>query len=131
MPHLAWGKEYTIKDLNLPQATFLKTTTTINEAITKMKESSFDQFPVFDPKAMKVVGMLTTTHLMTRISMLKCTGTDTLDCVMIRDFRNMSSTMPLYELARVLERQAFVLIDGFSVASSYDVLNFMQAKNFV
>ena len=38
VPHLAWGKEYTIKDLNLPQATFLKTTSTISEAITKMKE---------------------------------------------------------------------------------------------
>jgi len=80
---------------------------------------------------MKVVGMLTSNHLLTRLSMLKCTGTDTLDCVMIRDFRNMSSSMPIYELSRVLERQAFVLVDGFSVASSYDVLKFMQEKNFV
>jgi predicted transcriptional regulator len=74
---------------------------------------------------MKVVGMLTTNHLLMRLSMKKVTGADTLDKVMIRDFRNMSSGMPLPELSRVLERQNFVLVDGSSVASSYDVLNFM------
>ena len=37
VPHNVWGKEYTIKDLNLPQATFLPTTMTISEAINKMK----------------------------------------------------------------------------------------------
>ena len=37
VPHNVWGKEYTIKDLNLPQATFLPTTMTITEAISKMK----------------------------------------------------------------------------------------------
>jgi hypothetical protein len=77
---------------------------------------------------MKVVGMLTTNHLLMRLSMKKVTGTDTLDKVMIRDFRNMSSSMPLPELSRVLERQNFVLVDGSSVASSYDVLNFMADK---
>jgi predicted transcriptional regulator len=77
---------------------------------------------------MKVVGMLTTNHLLMRLSMQKVVGTDTLDKVMIRDFRNMSSGMALPELSRVLERQNFVLVDGSSVASSYDVLNFMAEK---
>ena len=77
---------------------------TITEAIKKIKEQSYDQYPVQDPKAMKVVGMLTTNHLLTRLSMKKVTGTDTLDKVMIREFRNMSSSMPLSELSRVLER---------------------------
>lgn len=77
---------------------------TITEAIKKIKEQSYDQYPVQDPKEMKVVGMLTTNHLLTRLSMKKATGTDTLDKVMIREFRNMSSSMPLSELSRVLER---------------------------
>lgn len=75
---------------------------------------------------MRVVGMLTTNNLLTKLNMKKVTGKDTVDKVMIRDFRNMSSSMPLYELSRVLERQSFVLVDGSSVASSYDVLNFMN-----
>jgi len=44
--------------------------------------------------------------------MKKVTGTDTISKVMIRDFRNMSSTMPISELSRVLEKQNFVLVDG-------------------
>jgi len=62
--------------------------------------------------------MLTTSHLLMRLSMQKVTGSDPLSKVMIRDFRNMSSDMPLPELSRVLERQNFVLVDGSSVASS-------------
>ena len=93
-----------------------------------MKSQNYDQYPVQDPKEMKVVGMLTTKYLLERLSMLKVTGSDTLDKVMVKDFRNMSSGMPLYELSRVLERQAFVLVDGSSVASSYDVLSFMSEK---
>jgi predicted transcriptional regulator len=77
---------------------------------------------------MKVVGMITTNHLLTRLTMLKVKGSDPLSLVMIRDFRNMSSGMAVSELSRVLERQNFVLVDGSSVASSYDVLNFMTEK---
>jgi len=67
---------------------------------------------------MKVVGMLTSNHLLTRLSMQKVVGSDQLSKVMIRDFRNMSSAMTIPELSRVLERQNFVLVDGSSVASS-------------
>ena len=36
--------------------------------------------------------------------------------------------MPLSELARVLERQNFVFVDGSHIVSSYDLLEFMQDK---
>ena len=77
---------------------------------------------------MKVVGMITTNHLLTRLSMLKVKVSDPISMVMITNFRNMSSGMAVSELSRVLERQNFVLVDGSSVASSYDVLNFMTEK---
>ena len=76
VPHNVWGQEHTIKELNLPQACFLPSTMTINEAIAKIKEQSYDQYPVQDPKEMKVVGMLTSNALLTRLSMKKVTGTD-------------------------------------------------------
>ena len=74
---------------------------------------------------MKVVGMINTNHLLTRLSMLKVKVSDPISMVMITNFRNMSSGMAVSELSRVLERQNFVLVDGSSVASSNDVLNFM------
>ena len=47
---------------------------------------------------------------------------------MTRDFRNMSSEMPISELTRVLERQNFVFVDSAHIVSSYDVLEFMSEK---
>ena len=47
---------------------------------------------------------------------------------MTRDFRNMSSEMPISELTRVLERQNFVFVDSTHIVSSYDVLEFMAEK---
>lgn len=53
---------------------------------------------------MKVVGMLTSSVLMTKLATKKVTMSDSISKVMIKDFRNMSSSMPIPELARVLER---------------------------
>ena len=72
--------------------------------------------------------MLTSSALMTRLANKKVTMDDPISKVMVRDFRNMSSSMPISELSRVLERQNFVLVDGTSIASNYDVLNFMSEK---
>ena len=36
---------------------------------------------------------------------------------MTRDFRNMSSEMPISELTRVLERQNFVFVDSAHIVS--------------
>lgn len=59
VPHNIWGKEYTIKDLKLPAAVFLPDNMTCKEAIIKIKEQSYDQYPVQDRKLMKVVGVIT------------------------------------------------------------------------
>ena len=48
--------------------------------------------------------MVTSTLLMSKLANQKVTGTDTISKVMTKEFRNMSSDMPVSELARVLER---------------------------
>ena len=65
---------------------------------------------------------------MKKLATKKCTGKDPISCVMTKEFRDMSSSMPLTELSRVLERQNFVFVDGKYIASSYDVLSFMNEK---
>lgn len=77
---------------------------------------------------MRVVGVITSQLLMAKLVNKKVVGSDPISKVMTKDFRNMSSNMPLSELGRVLERQNFVLVDGSSIVSSYDLLNFMQDK---
>lgn len=98
---------------------------TCKEAIDKIKEQSYDQYPVQDRKEMRVVGVITSQLLMSKLVNKKVSGSDPISRVMTKDFRNMSSGMSLSELGRVLERQNFVLVDGSSIVSSYDLLNFM------
>lgn len=66
---------------------------------------------------------------MSKLANKKVTGADPISKVMTREFRNMSSGVQLSELGRVLERQNFVLVDGYSVVSSYDLLAFMSDKD--
>ena len=47
---------------------------------------------------------------------------------MTKEFRNMSLSMPLSELSRVLERQSFVFVDSSHIVSNYDILDFMSDK---
>jgi cystathionine beta-synthase len=125
VPHNVWGKDFTIKDLKLTPAVFLPDNMTCKEAIDKIKEQSYDQYPVQDRKEMRVVGVITSQLLMSKLVNQKVNGSDPISKVMTKDFRNMSSGMSLSELGRVLDRQNFVLVDGSSIVSSYDLLNFM------
>ena len=63
---------------------------------------------------------------MTKLANMKVSMTDPISKVMIKDFRNMSSSMPIPELARVLEKRDFVLVDGTCIASNIDLLTFMS-----
>ena len=131
VPHDVWGKQFTIKDLHLPSALILDKTTPIREAIKQMKANSFDQFPVRDTESGELVGVVTTSLVMTKLSRKKANLDTPLGEVMSKEFRNMSSDMPISELSRVLERQNFVIVDSQFVASPNDVLNFMVEKEGV
>jgi len=98
------------------------------EAIEQIKKSSYDQFPVRCHQTEALLGMVTSTLLMSKLANRKVASTDPISKVMTKEFRNMSSTMPVSELARVLERQNFVFVDGTHIVSSYDLLEFMQSR---
>ena len=73
----------------------------------------------------ELVGMVTSQLLVSKLANRKVTGSDSISKIMTKDFRNMSSDMPVSELSRVLERQNFVFVDSKFIVSSYDVLDFM------
>jgi len=114
--------------LSLKPAIFLPDTMTCKDAINEMKSSSYDQFPVKNAESGELVGMLTSTLLMSKLANKKVTGIQPISTIMTKEFRNMSSHMPLSELSRVLERQNFVFVDGTHIVSSFDLLEFMQDK---
>lgn len=72
--------------------------------------------------------MITSTILMSKLANKKVSSSDEIGRIMTKDFRNMSSSMPLSELSRVLERQNFVFVDSAHVVSNQDLLNFMSDK---
>eukprot|EP00356_Strombidium_inclinatum_P013715 CAMPEP_0170493560 /NCGR_PEP_ID=MMETSP0208-20121228/14095_1 /TAXON_ID=197538 /ORGANISM="Strombidium inclinatum, Strain S3" /LENGTH=485 /DNA_ID=CAMNT_0010769505 /DNA_START=23 /DNA_END=1477 /DNA_ORIENTATION=+ len=110
VPHNVWGKEFKIKDITLNEAVFLQDNTSCKDSIDQMMKTNFDQFPVKHHETGELIGMVTSSALMTRLANNKVSGTDPVSEVMVKDFRNMSSEMPVSELSRVLERQNFVLV---------------------
>jgi len=128
VPNKVWGQDYTIKDMQLTEALFLTPEMTCKEAINLMKAKSFDQFPVKNAETNKTVGMVKLSDLTARLANRKVSMSDSVSGVMTREFRNMSSSMPVSELARVFERQNFVLVDNKFIVSNYDLLTFMSDK---
>ena len=127
IPNNVWGQEFTLKDLPLAEAMFLDEKMSCKDAIALMKKHSFDQFPVRSDEG-KTVGMVKLSDLVTRLTMKKLTMADPVAGVMNKDFRNMSSSMPLSELARIFERQNFVFVDDKYIVSNFDLLSFMSDK---
>lgn len=101
---------------------------TCREAIELMKAKSFDQFPVKSSETGATLGMVNLNLLTTKLAGKKVTMKDSVTGAMNKDYRNMSSDMPLSELARVFERQNFVFVDNKFIVSNYDLLAFMSEK---
>lgn len=93
-----------------------------------MTGTGFDQYPIIDKSSGSIVGMLTSTLLMTKLSKLKVTGKDGITKIMVKAYRNMSSKMPVSELSRVLQTHSSVFVDQKYIVTSHDVLAFMQSK---
>jgi cystathionine beta-synthase len=48
LPCKDWGQDKKVKDLALKEASFMKITDTCEEALKRMKDTGFEQFPVKD-----------------------------------------------------------------------------------
>jgi hypothetical protein len=75
-----------------------------------------------------VVGILTSTLLMSKLVKKKITLDDPISKAILKEYRNVTSSIPLSELGRVLTRHAFVFVDERYIASNFDLLNFIKNK---
>jgi len=99
---------------------------TVSEAITLFKTDKSVAFICKD-EAGKINGVLTPTVLMGKVNKLKVTMADPIkSCLLLmKNIRMMTSTVPVFELSRVLERDNFVIVEDKYVVTSNDVLDFM------
>jgi len=123
-----WGQEFTVKDLQLHEAVFLNSDMTVREAIDEIQKHSFDQFPVKNAQTGDIIGCVTSTHLTTRLVKRKTTLDEKIEKNVIKEFRNVSSSVPLNELGRIFTRHNFAFVDNKYIVSSFDLLNFMKEK---
>lgn len=123
-----WGQEYTVKDLELHDAVFLSSDLTVKQAIKEINKHSFDQFPVKHAQTGNVIGCITSTHLTTRLIKKKTTLDEILEKNVIKEYRNVSSSITLNELGRIFTRHNFAFVDNKYIVSSFDLLNFIREK---
>lgn len=120
-----WGQDKPIADLRLKDAVFLKAEMSCGEAARRMRESDFDQFPVVDKNG-AITGIVTSANLMGRLVQRKVTVDTPLSEVVSRELRRVSSSLTLNELARILARNRFVLVDDKQIATVSDMLRILN-----
>jgi thiamine biosynthesis lipoprotein ApbE len=62
--------------------------------------------------------MLTSALLMQKLATRKLTGNDDISKALTKEYRKMSSDMPLSELSRILEKKNFVFVDSKYIVSN-------------
>ena len=117
-----------MKDIPLQEAVFLKQSITCGEAIKKIQETGFDQFPVRNDQG-KTVGVLTDKNLMARLAKNQVKLTDSIQKCVVRDIRQVSIGVTLNELSRILVRNSFVLVEDKYFVTIADVLALHAPKN--
>ena len=75
IPNTDWGQNMKVSDLNLPDAVFIQTTTTVGDAIKQFQSTGFAQFPVRDASG-KITGALLKTETMKQLVKQRVTKTD-------------------------------------------------------
>lgn len=122
MPNTDWGKDIMAGELDLPEAVFLSETTTIGELLSKFCEHGFAQFPVKKADG-SLAGVVTKSTLMNQLVKQRVQYSDSvMKIVAPFDLRNVSNSVTLNELGRILTRNKFALVDGHKFVTTSDLL---------
>lgn len=98
-----WGQDFSVSDLNLVEAQFIKDTCLVSEAIDEMQKHGYDQFPVKN-EAGDILGVLDARTLTEKLIKQKLKATDSIKLSINKNYRKVSSSIKLNELARIFER---------------------------
>lgn len=121
IPNVDWGQDKTVADLNLQEAVFIDPTTTCGDLSQTMLSGGFAQYPVKDAEG-KILGVVTKSDLLNKMVKKAVQPTDTIKDLIQKELRNVSSTVTLNELNRVLVRNQFVLVEKKYLVTTTDLL---------
>ena len=128
IPNTDWGQDRIVAELNLKDAIFLDSTSTIREAVTKFQSTGFDHFAVKEPSG-RVRGALNKADVMQGLVKQRVTMDDQIiTLVKWYSLRHVSSTTTLNELGRILHRNRFALVGGTKWVTASDLLEEFQPK---
>jgi len=129
-----------VKDLNLPEAVTIKSSTTCQEALQLMKKEGFDHLPIVDDKK-KMCGLVTTSSLLTSISKGKAKFNDPVSKAMYasnskKAFYEVTPDTKLADLQRFFDKNSAAFVtkqEGdvmvvTNVVTKVDLLHWLTAR---
>ena len=128
VPNKSWGQNVKVKDMKLVKPKTLTEEHSIGQAIDMLGNNGFDQAPVLDDSG-KIIGVTTTAIITEKLVKNKVTLKDSILLAMTKEYRNVSSDVPLSELGRLLGIRSYVIIDGEYIATSADLLEFYKENH--
>lgn len=123
VPNKDWGQDKTVGDCQWPEAAFLSSDMTLEEAVAMFtNEASHTVYPVKDATG-KVLGVLSRVEVMRKMVKKQANASDKIGELVVKELRNVSNGIKLNELARILVRNKYVLIDGSKWCTDKDLLH--------
>jgi len=126
-----WWASKTAVVLSLPTPLTVDPSLKCATAIKVMKEFGFDQLPVVD-KSLGVVGVITMATLITKLTISPPSDTPVADRpvsdFMFKQFRQVPVNMPLADLFRIFQRDAYCLIVTSERRLDNDQMNIIENK---
>jgi CBS domain containing-hemolysin-like protein len=99
----------------------------VSELLGRMNSNDTQAYVVVNEEG-KILGSITKTHMMTKLVKNSVTLDTPIVDMVIRDIRHVSSTTKLNELARVLARTRYALVDKKSLITVDDYVAFLGSK---
>lgn len=136
----AWGAA-TVKDLNLPKAVTVSSTSTIQQALDVMSQGGFDQVPVVDEKG-RMFGLVTVGTLFSKVASKQVATSDPVTKAMFKydtsqPYIQITPDTKLVQLNKFFETNAvgFVTVKEDNVpvvkhvVTKFDILQFLTKQN--
>eukprot|EP01126_Amoeba_proteus_P034778 TRINITY_DN347_c0_g1_i1.p1 TRINITY_DN347_c0_g1~~TRINITY_DN347_c0_g1_i1.p1 ORF type:complete len:446 (-),score=117.81 TRINITY_DN347_c0_g1_i1:41-1378(-) len=130
-----WWNNHTVKDLNVAKPIVVPDTSTVGDAIQKLKIEGFDQLPVVSSDGC-CRGMVTIGNLTSQISSCRVKVEDTVDKVLYKQFKRVTPSTKLVTLSQLFNNNPFVIVVDpenldkiVGVISGIDLLTFIASNN--
>ncbi|RYY35645.1 pyridoxal-phosphate dependent enzyme [archaeon] len=104
-----WWATRTVGDLTPTAPVTVTPAVTCGEAVDILKANGYDQLPVVSEDN-SILGMVTEGNLTSRLTSGRVSASDSITKALYSQFRTVTASTPLFELARMFDRDHFVVV---------------------